>query len=173
MNGSLCFDLYFSNQPMALAKRNERQVKPNLHVSPPLRPRVLPSPLRRSREHLYHVGFRQSIVAASRDTGFFRAGTEPARNALHFPDPRLFAIAISLHLNSFGTPRFDIATDLPHFRLWFSSDPLDGTATYVELPRCGMQLTTTRLEKRRSFHGHLQSKYSHSRRRPSDCLSKY
>jgi len=49
---------------MALAKRNERQVKPNLHVSPPLRTRVLPSPLRRSREHLYHVGFRQSIVAA-------------------------------------------------------------------------------------------------------------
>jgi hypothetical protein len=27
MNGSLCFDLYFSNQPMALAKRNERQLK--------------------------------------------------------------------------------------------------------------------------------------------------
>jgi anti-sigma factor ChrR (cupin superfamily) len=29
-----------------------------------------------------------------------------------------------------------------------------------------VQLATTRLEKRRSFHGHLQSKYSHSRRLP-------
>ena len=100
------------------------------------------SPLRRSREHLYHVGSRQSIVAArifcrvvmhsieinaagfstaglfvqfrsranspSRDMGFFRAGTEPARSALHFPDPRLFAIASSLHLDSFDVLRGSI-----------------------------------------------------------------
>src|SRR5437879_13572989 len=31
MDGSLCFDLYFSNQPMALGKRNERQLKCFLH----------------------------------------------------------------------------------------------------------------------------------------------
>jgi hypothetical protein len=31
MNGSLCFDLYFSNQPMALAERNKRQLKCLLH----------------------------------------------------------------------------------------------------------------------------------------------
>jgi predicted transcriptional regulator of viral defense system len=36
-----------------------------------------------------------------------------------------------------------------------------------------MRLATTRLEKRRSFHGHLQSKCSRSRRLPSECLSKY
>ena len=40
--------------------------------------------------------------------GFFRAGTEPARSALHFPDPRLFAIASSFHLNSFVVLRGSI-----------------------------------------------------------------
>ena len=56
------------------------------------------------------------LNSPSRDTGFFRAGTEPARSALHLPDPRLFAIASSLHLNSFVIlPWFDIATDLPRF----------------------------------------------------------
>jgi hypothetical protein len=42
--------------------------------------------------------------------------------------------------------------------------PKDSTAQlYAELPRRDMQLVTTRLEKRPSFHGNLQSKYSHSR----------
>ena len=40
------------------------------------------------------------LNSPSREMRFCRAGTEPARSALHFPDPRLFAIASSLHLNS-------------------------------------------------------------------------
>ena len=83
------------------------------------------------------------LNSPSRDMGFFRAGTEPAESALHFPDPRLFAIASSLHLNSFvllrglilHTPWFDIATDLPRFVCgsavvrWMETANLCGAAT--------------------------------------------
>src|SRR5215471_19642451 len=48
------------------------------------------------------------LNSPSRDMGFFRAGTEPARSALYFPDPRLFAIASSFHLNSFVVLRGSI-----------------------------------------------------------------
>ena len=104
--------------------------------------------------------------------GFFRAGTEAARSALHFPDARLFAIASSLHLNSFDVLRGSILQLTFHVSFVVWSGLEIGTATYVELPRCRMQLATTCLEKRRSFHGHLQSKYSHSRRLPQRLLVK-
>src|SRR6266480_792064 len=55
------------------------------------------------------------LNSPSRDMGFFRAGTEPARSALHFPDPRLFAIATSLHLNSFVVLRGSILQLTFHF----------------------------------------------------------
>src|SRR5258708_2926057 len=104
------------------------------------------------------------LNSPSRDMEFFRAGTEPARSALHFPDRRLFAIASSLHLNSFVVlPWFDIATDLPHFVCGLAVVRWMERELYAELPRGGMQLATTRLEKRPSFHGYLQSKRSHSR----------
>jgi hypothetical protein len=93
---------------------------------------------------------------------------------LHFPDPRLFARASSLHLNSFVLLRGSILQLTFHVSFvvqqWSAGWKRQ---IYAELLRGGMQLATTRLEKRPSFYGYLQSKYSHSRRRPSDCLSKY
>src|SRR5215468_866260 len=71
-----------------------------------------------------------------------------------------------------GTPWFDIATDLPRFVCGLAVVRWMERQLYAALPRCGMQLATTRLEKRPSFHGYLQSNYSHLRRRPSDCVSK-
>ena len=96
------------------------------------------------------------LNSPSRDMGFFRAGTEPARSALQFPDPRLFAIASSFHLNSFCcTPWFDIATGLPRFVRGLAVVRWMERQLYAELPRRGMQLPTAHLEKRPSFHGYL------------------
>jgi hypothetical protein len=66
-----------------------------------------------------------------------------------------------------GTPWFDIATDVPRFVCGLAVVRWMERQRYAGLPRRGMQLATIRLEKRQSFQGCLQSKYSHHSAAPA------
>jgi hypothetical protein len=117
MNGSLCFDFYFSKSTdgtwngrsgdgSARATTEDHKVKfLDIHFPDCL---IRSSGLEIRRRQASPSNSGPELNSPSRDMGFFRAGTEHARSASHFPDPRLFAIASSLHLNSFVVLRGSI-----------------------------------------------------------------